>query len=105
VHADVILYNLRVFKVFTVTLLKVSTAKLKKFEKEYSVMKEQEEDPLERLQVLSPVVFCTPCGCIFVRWWPVDSSPVQHGRFVMWTVHHMINLTPVDSSQNGYIQL
>jgi len=32
-------------------LLKVSTAKLKKFEKEYSIMKEQEEDPLERLQV------------------------------------------------------
>jgi len=34
-------------------LLKVTTAKLKKFEKEYSAMKEEQEDPLERLQVLS----------------------------------------------------
>jgi len=34
-------------------LLKVTTAKLKKFEKEYCAMKEEQEDPLERLQVLS----------------------------------------------------
>jgi len=36
-----------------ICLAKVTTAKLKKFEKEYSAMKEQQEDPLERLQVFS----------------------------------------------------
>lgn len=52
-------------------LLKVSTAKLKKFEKEYSVMKEQQEDPLERLQVFSFCfyTFCDICDflCICVH--------------------------------------
>ena len=32
----------------------MSTAKLKKFEKEYVAVKEQQEDPLERLQVSNP---------------------------------------------------
>ena len=36
--------------------MKVSPAKLKKFEKDYSAMKEQQEDPLERLQVVTSAV-------------------------------------------------
>jgi len=45
--------GLECFSISLMLLLKVTTAKLKKFEKEYSAMKEEQEDPLERLQVLS----------------------------------------------------
>ena len=45
-------------------LLKVSTTKLKKFEKEYIAMKEQQEDPLERLQVCSSFSVAFMCNVL-----------------------------------------
>jgi len=46
--------------------VKVSPAKLKKFEKDYSAMKEQQEDPLERLQVVMTTIL--PVMCVWRPW-------------------------------------